>query len=50
MAKRKTILTYVKQKNADIVLMQETHLNEEESAKLRRDWVAQVLLQGNEGL
>lgn len=40
--KRKKILTYFKQKKMDIVLMQETHLNEEEWAKLKGDWVTQV--------
>ena len=41
MVKRKKILTYLKQKKADIALIQETHLNDEEAAKLKREWVGQ---------
>lgn len=40
MVKRKKILTYLKQKKADIALIQETHLKDEEAAKLKREWVA----------
>lgn len=40
--KRKKILTYLKQNKADIVLVQETHLTDDESAKLKRDWAAEV--------
>lgn len=40
--KRKKILTYLKQKKTDIALIQESHLNDEESAKLKRDWVGQI--------
>lgn len=39
--KRNKILTYLKQKKADIALIQETHLNDEEAAKLKREWVGQ---------
>lgn len=41
MVKRKKILTYLKKKKADIALIQETHLNNEEAAKLKREWVGQ---------
>ena len=41
MVKRKKILTYLKQKKADIALIQETHLNDEEAAKLKRLCVGQ---------
>lgn len=40
--KRKKILTYLKHKKVDIALIQETHLNGEESEKLKRDWVGQI--------
>lgn len=33
---------YLKQKKADIALLQETHLDITESKKLQRDWVGQI--------
>ncbi|KAJ1106315.1 hypothetical protein NDU88_003716 [Pleurodeles waltl] len=41
--KRKKILSYFQSKKADIALIQETHLDNIESDKLRRDWVGKVL-------
>lgn len=41
--KRKKILTYLKSKNTDIALIQETHFKKEEEAlKMKRDWVGKV--------
>lgn len=40
--KRKKILTQLKKLNCSIGLLQETHLNDVEHRKLRRDWVAQI--------
>lgn len=40
--KRKRVLTFLKNKKADIVFLQETHLSKEEHKKLKRDWVGQV--------
>ena len=37
--KRKKILTYLKPMHPDMSLIQETHLTDKESEKLRRDWV-----------
>lgn len=39
--KRKKILTQLKRLGCLIGLLQETHLNEKEHAKLKRDWVGQ---------
>uniref|UniRef100_A0A3Q4BMS6 exodeoxyribonuclease III n=1 Tax=Mola mola TaxID=94237 RepID=A0A3Q4BMS6_MOLML len=41
--KRRKILLYLKQKNPDLVFMQETHLDKEDSLLLQRDWVGKVL-------
>ena len=35
-------MKYLKQKRADVALLQETHLDITESKKLQRDWVGQV--------
>lgn len=40
--KRKIILTQLKRLNCSIGLLQETHLNEGEHNKLKREWVGQV--------
>lgn len=40
--KRKKLLLYLKQKKVDICFLQETHLNNEESTKLQRDWVGKI--------
>uniref|UniRef100_A0A3Q3VRP1 exodeoxyribonuclease III n=1 Tax=Mola mola TaxID=94237 RepID=A0A3Q3VRP1_MOLML len=40
--KRRRILLYLKQKNPDLVFLQETHL-EKEDLLLQRDWVGKVL-------
>ena len=40
--KRKKLMIYLKQKRADIALLQETHLDTTESKKLQRDWVGQI--------
>uniref|UniRef100_A0A3Q4ASB2 exodeoxyribonuclease III n=1 Tax=Mola mola TaxID=94237 RepID=A0A3Q4ASB2_MOLML len=41
--KRRKILLYLKQKNPDLVFLQETHLEKEDSLFLQRDWVGKVL-------
>ena len=41
--KRKKILTQLKKLNCSIGLLQDTHLNEVEHKKLRRDWVALII-------
>lgn len=40
--KRKKILLYLKHKQADIAFIQETHLEEDEAKKFKRDWVGHV--------
>ena len=40
--KRKKLLLYLKQKKVDICFLQETHLNNDESTKLQRDWVGKI--------
>lgn len=40
--KRKTILSQLKKLNCSIALLQETHLDDKEHRKLRREWVGQV--------
>uniref|UniRef100_A0A3Q3WRJ0 exodeoxyribonuclease III n=1 Tax=Mola mola TaxID=94237 RepID=A0A3Q3WRJ0_MOLML len=41
--KRRKILLYLKQKNTDLVFLQETHLEKEDLLLLQRDWVGNVL-------
>lgn len=40
--KRRKLMIYLKQKRADIALLQEMHLDTIESKKLQRDWVGQI--------
>lgn len=40
--KRLKVLSYLKTNKADIVFIQETHLNEEEAAKFKTGWVRYV--------
>lgn len=40
--KRKKILSQLKKLNCSIALLQETHLDEKEHLKLRREWVGQI--------
>lgn len=40
--KRKKLLLYLKQKKVDVCFLQETHLDNEESTKLQRDWVGKI--------
>lgn len=40
--KRKKILAQLKRLNCTIELLQETHLNDKEHAKLKREWVGQI--------
>uniref|UniRef100_A0A3Q1G7L0 exodeoxyribonuclease III n=1 Tax=Acanthochromis polyacanthus TaxID=80966 RepID=A0A3Q1G7L0_9TELE len=40
--KRKKLLLYLKQKKVDVCFLQETHLDNEESTKLQRDWVSKI--------
>lgn len=41
--KRRKILLYLKQKNPDLVFLQETHLEKKDSLLLQRDWIGRVL-------
>uniref|UniRef100_A0A3P9KVM4 Reverse transcriptase domain-containing protein n=1 Tax=Oryzias latipes TaxID=8090 RepID=A0A3P9KVM4_ORYLA len=41
--KRKKIISQLKRLNCSIALLQETHLDEKEHQKLKRDWVGQVI-------
>lgn len=41
--KRRKIILYLKQKNPDLVFLQETHLQKKDSLILQRDWVGKVL-------
>uniref|UniRef100_A0A3P9JNS2 Endonuclease/exonuclease/phosphatase domain-containing protein n=1 Tax=Oryzias latipes TaxID=8090 RepID=A0A3P9JNS2_ORYLA len=41
--KRKKIISQLKRLNCSIVLLQETHLDEKEHQKIKRDWVGQVV-------
>lgn len=41
--KRRKILLYLKQKNPDLVFLQETHLEKNDVLLLQRDWVGKVL-------
>ncbi len=36
--KRKKILNYLKQNGSDIAMLQETHLNKEESEIFKKEW------------
>lgn len=40
--KRKKVLLYLKHKQVDIAFIQETHLQDDEAKKFKRDWVGQV--------
>ncbi len=40
--KRQKIISYLKREQAQIAILQETHLTETEHLKLRRGWVGQV--------
>lgn len=40
--KRKKIMNQLKRLNCSIALLQETHLNDIEHKKLRREWIGQV--------
>lgn len=41
--KRRKILLCLKQKNPDLVFLQETHLERDDSLLLQRDWVGKVI-------
>lgn len=40
--KQKKVLLYLKRRQADLALIQETHLRDDEAKKFKRDWVGQV--------
>lgn len=48
--KRKKIMNQLKRLNCSIALLQETHLNDIEHKKLRREWVGQVFSASCEGV
>uniref|UniRef100_A0A3Q1GA52 exodeoxyribonuclease III n=1 Tax=Acanthochromis polyacanthus TaxID=80966 RepID=A0A3Q1GA52_9TELE len=45
--KGRKLLLYLKHKKVDICFLQETHLCDEESNKLQRDWVGRVFFSAN---
>lgn len=47
--KRQRVLSHLAKLNADIVLLQETHLTDVESLKLKRGWVGEVYFSQGDG-